>query len=90
MFESLWGDPHYSLSDIGKTFGISVKLVGKWARLFLLPPKKIAEDAFEGPHPGDPTPEQIEELGAYLRAHRIIAQKVEHEKYIPRATYAST
>lgn len=71
-FEAMWRDPTMTKEDVAARFGIGRTTVLRWARALRLPLKAYSPPDWSGPVPGDPTEEEIKELGAYLRASRVI------------------
>lgn len=77
-FTAMWTSSLSTL-EIASRCGRSESNVVQWAARFGLPPKATPENDCEGPMPGDPTPEEIEELKAYANARRIIAKRFNFE-----------
>lgn len=71
-FTRLWLDDSVSRRDIGRRFGVHEDTTTKWAKILGLGEKAYDEPDWDAPQPGDPTEEEILELGAYLRARRTL------------------
>lgn len=71
-FTRLWLAASVSRRDIGRRFGVHEETTSKWAKVFGLGDKVHDEPDWSEPQPGDPTEEEILELGAYLRARRTL------------------
>ena len=83
-FRRLWLESEIPIATLAKDFGCSKSVIVRWAdKLGLgarivppnyVPPREVVQFEEEaGPLPGDPTPEQIADICAYLRAARVIA-----------------
>lgn len=78
-FVRMWRDPSLSKRDVGRRFGVAKATTAKWARVLGLGEKACSEPDRSGIPPGDPTPEEIEELAAYAIARRIMEHRFDFD-----------
>lgn len=69
-FRECWSDPDLTYVDISRRFRARRTTLLKWAATYGLGEKARRDE--DGPGPGDPTPEEIEELKAYANARRLM------------------
>jgi transposase len=74
-----WVDPDMSAGDVAAKLNVNRGTLHRWVSRYNLGQKVTAVD-LGGPGPGDPTPDQIEELKAYANARRVMQKGFSFEE----------